>query len=92
LFSTGRLLHHPLASAAQLAKAQHQQLPDLLRHNAAKMSVVTLLGVNVMNNPSSFTDKYVFEVTFESLEALEKGLSLAPAHPTSSSSSPLHGC
>ncbi|KAL2023733.1 hypothetical protein VTK56DRAFT_1447 [Thermocarpiscus australiensis] len=38
------------------------------------MSVVTLLGVNVMNNPAKFTDKYEFEITFECLEPLEKDL------------------
>ncbi|KAK0611552.1 ASF1 like histone chaperone-domain-containing protein [Immersiella caudata] len=39
------------------------------------MSVVSLLGVNVMNNPARFTDKYCFEITFECLEQLEKGQS-----------------
>lgn len=38
------------------------------------MSVVSLLGVNVMNNPAKFTDKYEFEITFECLEQLEKGM------------------
>jgi hypothetical protein len=37
------------------------------------MSVVSLLGVQVMNNPAKFTDKYEFEITFECLEQLEKG-------------------
>jgi histone chaperone ASF1 len=37
------------------------------------MSVVSLLGVNVLNNPAKFTDKYDFEITFECLEPLEKG-------------------
>ncbi|KYK54791.1 Histone chaperone, ASF1-like protein [Drechmeria coniospora] len=36
------------------------------------MSVVSLLGVKVVNNPAKFTDKYEFEITFECLEALEK--------------------
>jgi hypothetical protein len=40
------------------------------------MSVVTLLGVRVLNNPAKFTDKYEFEITFECLEALEKGTPL----------------
>jgi len=40
---------------------------------AAKMSVISLLGVKVLNNPAKFTDKYEFEVTFECLEKLEKG-------------------
>ncbi|KAF7551540.1 hypothetical protein G7Z17_g4957 [Cylindrodendrum hubeiense] len=38
------------------------------------MSVVSLLGVNVMNNPAKFADKYEFEITFECLEQLEKDL------------------
>ncbi|CAJ2509450.1 Uu.00g144760.m01.CDS01 [Anthostomella pinea] len=38
------------------------------------MSVVSLLGVNVMNNPAKFTDSYEFEITFECLEHLEKDL------------------
>ncbi|KAK0721468.1 ASF1 like histone chaperone-domain-containing protein [Apiosordaria backusii] len=38
------------------------------------MSVVTLLGVNVINNPAKFTDKYLFEITFECMEPLEKDL------------------
>jgi histone chaperone ASF1 len=37
------------------------------------MSVVSLLGVNVLNNPAKFTDKYEFEITFECLEELQKG-------------------
>ncbi|CAI4219604.1 unnamed protein product [Parascedosporium putredinis] len=38
------------------------------------MSVVSLLGVEVLNNPAKFTDKYEFEITFECLEPLEKEL------------------
>lgn len=38
------------------------------------MSVVSLLGVNVLNNPTKFTDKYAFEITFECLEGLQKDL------------------
>lgn len=37
------------------------------------MSVVSLLGVNVLNNPAKATDKYQFEITFECLESLTKG-------------------
>lgn len=37
------------------------------------MSVVSLLGVNVLNNPAKFGDPYEFEITFECLEALQKG-------------------
>ena len=42
------------------------------------MSVVTLLGVEVLNNPAKFGDKYQFEITFECLEPLEKGSSIDP--------------
>ena len=42
------------------------------------MSVVSLLGVNVMNNPAKFTDKYEFEITFECLEALQNGQFIFP--------------
>lgn len=41
--------------------------------NILKMSVVSLLGVKVLNNPAKFGDKYEFEITFECLEQLEKG-------------------
>ncbi|KAJ8063467.1 hypothetical protein OCU04_007344 [Sclerotinia nivalis] len=38
------------------------------------MSVVSLLGVTVRNNPAKFGDPYEFEITFECLEALQKDL------------------
>ncbi|EHK99728.1 ASF1-like protein [Glarea lozoyensis ATCC 20868] len=38
------------------------------------MSVVSLLGVNVLNNPAKFGDPYQFEITFECLESLQKDL------------------
>ena len=38
------------------------------------MSVVSLLGVNVLNNPAKFGDPYEFEITFECLESLQKGI------------------
>ncbi|KAF9891137.1 ASF1 anti-silencing function 1 [Aspergillus nanangensis] len=38
------------------------------------MSVVSLLGVKLVNNPASFTDPYSFEITFECLEQLQKDL------------------
>jgi hypothetical protein len=38
------------------------------------MSVVSLLGVNVLNNPAKFGDSYEFEITFECLESLQKGI------------------
>ena len=45
------------------------------------MSVVSLLGVKVLNNPAKFTDSYEFEITFECLEQLQKGLhESAPAN------------
>ncbi len=38
------------------------------------MSVVSLLNVNVRNNPAAFNEPYVFEITFECLEPLQKGI------------------
>ncbi|KAI9786535.1 MAG: Histone chaperone asf1 [Peltula sp. TS41687] len=38
------------------------------------MSVVSLLGVKVLNNPAPFTAQYEFEITFECLEQLQKDL------------------
>ncbi|KAL8805697.1 MAG: hypothetical protein Q9200_005333 [Gallowayella weberi] len=38
------------------------------------MSVVSLLGVKVLNNPAPFDAKYQFEITFECLEPLQKDL------------------
>lgn len=40
------------------------------------MSVVSLLGVKVLNNPAPFNAAYQFEITFECLEPLQKGKSL----------------
>ncbi|SCU96361.1 LAFA_0G05930g1_1 [Lachancea sp. 'fantastica'] len=38
------------------------------------MSIVSLLGINVLNNPAKFADPYEFEITFECLEPLKKDL------------------
>ena len=46
------------------------------------MSAVTLLGVNILNNPAKFTDNYQFEITFECLEQLEKGKQLLATPPS----------
>ena len=40
---------------------------------SANMSVVSLLGVKVLNNPANFSAPYEFEITFECLEQLQKG-------------------
>lgn len=37
------------------------------------MSVVSLLGVKVLNNPAPFNAAYEFEITFECLEQLREG-------------------
>lgn len=37
------------------------------------MSVVSLLGVKLLNNPAKFTDTYQFEITFECLDQLKNG-------------------
>ncbi|KAK9471609.1 uncharacterized protein V1510DRAFT_437497 [Dipodascopsis tothii] len=38
------------------------------------MSIVSLLGINVLNNPAPFTSPYEFEITFECLEPLREDL------------------
>lgn len=38
------------------------------------MSIVSLLGIKVLNNPAKFTDPYNFEITFECLEPLKEDL------------------
>lgn len=38
------------------------------------MSIVSLLGIEVLNNPARFTDAYEFEITFECLEPLKGDL------------------
>ncbi|KAL3475028.1 histone chaperone asf1 [Aspergillus californicus] len=38
------------------------------------MSVVSLLGVKIQNNPAQFLSPYSFEITFECLEQLQKDL------------------
>lgn len=38
------------------------------------MSIVSLLGIEVLNNPGKFNDPYEFEITFECLEPLKEYL------------------
>lgn len=38
------------------------------------MSIVSLLGIKVLNNPANFSDPYEFEITFECLEPLKNDL------------------
>ena len=38
------------------------------------MSIVSLLGIKVLNNPAKFSDSYDFEITFECLEPLKNDL------------------
>lgn len=38
------------------------------------MSIVSLLGIEVLNNPAKFSDPYEFEITFECLEPLKQDL------------------
>jgi len=38
------------------------------------MSIVSVLGINVLNNPAKFMDPYEFEITFECLEPLKEDL------------------
>ncbi|OBR16100.1 Histone chaperone [Colletotrichum higginsianum IMI 349063] len=54
--------------------SRFRKLDQGRRRSFFTMSIVSLLGVQVLNNPAKFTDKYEFEITFECLEALEKDL------------------
>lgn len=38
------------------------------------MSIVSLLGIEILNNPARFSDPYEFEITFECLEPLKEDL------------------
>lgn len=54
----------------------HYQHPTILVHicpTSINMSVVSLLSVEVKNNPATFNAPYEFEITFECLEQLQKG-------------------
>ncbi|PRT52523.1 Histone chaperone ASF1 [Wickerhamiella sorbophila] len=51
------------------------------------MSIVSLLNVNVLNNPARFTDPYEFEITFECLEPLREDLEWKLVYVGSSTSS-----
>lgn len=59
--------------------------PPLTQSTASSlnMSVVSLLGVEVKNNPARFDEPYEFEITFECLEQLQKGECTRPACPLS---------
>jgi len=50
------------------------------------MSVVSLLGVEVKNNPAPFGAPYEFEITFECLEQLQKGAHACRIAQTSANS------
>jgi len=51
------------------------------------MSIISLLNVNVLNNPAKFMDKYQFEITFECLEQLTKDLEFKLVYVGSATSS-----
>lgn len=51
------------------------------------MSIVSLLGIEVLNNPAKFTDPYEFEITFECLEPLREDLEWKLTYVGSSRSS-----
>lgn len=40
------------------------------------MSIVSLININVLNNPAPFNAPYKFEITFECLEQLKQGMSI----------------
>ena len=39
----------------------------------ARMSVVNITNIQVLNNPARFTDPFQFEITFECISPLEQG-------------------
>ena len=61
----------------QFLQAQERPVQTIDHHTSRItlriMSVVSLLGVKILNNPAKFTDHYHFEITFECLEQLQKG-------------------
>jgi hypothetical protein len=63
------LIHHPSPTTPPITQKLHSKK----KKHTAKMSVVSLIGVNVVSNPSKFLDKFQFEITFECLESLSKG-------------------
>jgi hypothetical protein len=68
-----------LVASPRTAYTQTDSHVKTITPKTATMSVVSLLGVNVLNNPAKFSDAYQFEITFECLEPLEKGT--AAHHP-----------
>jgi hypothetical protein len=66
-----------LTSQSHPSTAQNPSTTTLHTATVFKMSVVSLLGVEVKNNPAQFDAPYEFEITFECLEQLQKGMSVA---------------
>lgn len=62
-----------ITTQTSITKASYQAQPFYSYIFTANMSVVSLLGVKVLNNPAKFGDSYHFEITFECLEQLQKG-------------------
>lgn len=58
------------SSISSLDRAYHQH-KQITQHI---MATVSLLNVNVRNNPAAFNAPYEFEITFECLEPLQKDL------------------
>ena len=78
---TSCYLHH-IIRASEIHQSNENYLSRISDNLTLEMSVVSLLGVKVLNNPAKFGDSYHFEITFECLEQLQKGV-----HCTSASQS-----
>ena len=69
----------PTTNASRPRNLSPSQTHPLTHHSIypakhiLNMSVVSLLGVEVKNNPARFDEPYEFEITFECLEQLQKG-------------------
>ena len=67
------------SSPAKYVRQTYTNHFNNINHNQSIMSVVSLLNVNVVNNPAKFTEKYQLEITFECLEHLTRGNSILPS-------------
>jgi len=76
IFLLHRYASFPLKSqlfSSTLSRRDQSTQPQYSSQKQANMSVVSLLGVKVLNNPANFSAPYEFEITFECLEQLQKG-------------------
>lgn len=65
------ILHHWM-SCTNLTRLTTSSTSHIVDNT--NMSIVSLLGIEVLNNPARFADPYEFEITFECLEQLKEDL------------------